>query len=396
MKYASGTVIVDGAIREVIVGDAVVQVEPKVFDLILYLIEARERVVTKEELVTAIWQGRFISDAAISSAVSAARRALRDNGREQRILRTVHGRGFRFIAPVVQVPEPVEAASATGTQKGIRQVIRYCRSADGTRIAYAIAGSGPPIVKAANWLHHLEFDWDSPVWRHYFAEFAAVNMLLRYDGRGMGLSDWNVTDFSLERQVEDLEAVVAASDIKKFALLGISQGCARSVIYAARHPERVTKLILIGGYARGWKRRDDADTAVLRNAMVDMIRVGWGRDNPAVHRMMTALYMPDAPPESQTWFSDLQRKTTSATNAAATIEEHGGLDLRDLLPRLKLPTLVIHARHDAGVPFSQGQELAAGIPGAQFAVLDTTNHILPATDPAWQRCARLIREFLAT
>jgi pimeloyl-ACP methyl ester carboxylesterase len=211
----------------------------------------------------------------------------------------------------------------------------------------------------------------------------------------MGLSEWNVADFSLDRQVEDLEAVVSASGLERFALLGISQGCAKSVVYAARHPERVKKLILLGGYARGWKRRDDKDMSVFRNATIEMIRVGWGRDNPAVRRMLTTLYMPDAPPESQSWFSDLQRKTTSGENAAATIDQHGDIDVRHVLPLVKQPTLVIHSRHDGGVPFEQGQELAAGIPGAQFAVLDTTNHILPATDPAWQRCARLIREFLA-
>jgi pimeloyl-ACP methyl ester carboxylesterase/DNA-binding winged helix-turn-helix (wHTH) protein len=393
MRYVSDAITIDAAAREILLGDIPVQVEPKVFDLILHLIQAHDRVVIKDELVAAVWQGRFISDAAISSAISAARRALGDSGSEQRILRTIHGRGFRFIAPVIAIPE--QASPAISGRGGIRQVIQYCRSADGTRIAYATAGSGPPLVKAANWLHHLEFDWESPVWRHYFAELASVNTFVRYDGRGMGLSDWNVTDFSLERQVEDLEAVVQASGVDRFALLGISQGCARSIVYADRHPEKVTKLILLGGYARGWKRRDDADLAVLRHATVEMIRVGWGRDNPAVRRMLTTLYMPDAPPESQTWFSELQRKTTNAENAAATIEQHGDIDLSDLLPRLKVPTLVIHARHDAGVPFAQGRELAAGIPGAQFAVLDTTNHILPVTDPAWERCVGLIREFLA-
>ncbi|WP_409758967.1 alpha/beta fold hydrolase [Aestuariivirga sp.] len=371
------------------------QVEPKVFDLILHLVEARDRVVTKDELVSAIWQGRFISDAAISSAVSAARRALGDSGQQQRILRTFHGRGFRFIGPIVEVQAGEQAAPSLTGHNDIRQVIQYCRSADGTRLAYALAGSGPPLVKAANWLHHLEFDWESPVWRHYFAELACLNTLLRYDGRGMGLSAWNVTDFSLERQVEDLEAVIAASGFEDFALLGISQGCAKSVVFAARHPERVRKLILLGGYARGWKHRDDKDMSVFRKAAIELIRVGWGRDNPAVRQMLTTLYMPDAPAESQSWFSDLQRKTTSGENAAGTIDQHGDIDIRDVLGKVKAPTLVIHSRHDAGVPFEQGQELAAGIPGAQFAVLDTTNHILPASDPAWHRCARLIREFLA-
>lgn len=179
MKYVLGATVIDAAAREIIAGNTAVQVEPKVFDLILHLVEARDRVVTKDEVVAAVWQGRFISDAAISSAVSAARRALGDNGQEQRILRTVHGRGFRFIGRIVEIADQAESRASVVNQKNIRQVIQYCRSIDGTRIAYAVAGSGPPLVKAANWLHHLEFDWESPVWRHYFAELASSNTLLR-------------------------------------------------------------------------------------------------------------------------------------------------------------------------------------------------------------------------
>ncbi len=250
-------------------------------------------------------------------------------------------------------------------------------------------------MKSANWLHHLEFDWESPVWRHFFQEFTSRNRLLRYDGRGMGLSSWEVDDFSFDRQMEDLEAVIEQAGLTRFALFGISQGCSTAVTYAARHPERVSKVVLLGGYARGWKCRGDPADAVMRQAALEMIRVGWGQDNPAVRQMFTALYMPDAPAESQRWFSDLQRKTTNGRNAAAILDVHGGIDVRAVLPQVRAPTLVIHARHDGGVPFDQGQELAAGIPGARFAVLDTTNHILPATDPAWNRCARLIQGFLA-
>ena len=275
------------------------------------------------------------------------------------------------------------------------QEIHYCHSGDGTRLAYALAGSGPPLVKAANWLHHLEFDWESPVWRHYFEELTSRHRLLRYDGRGMGLSAWDVADFSLERQVEDLSAVIDAAGFERFPILALSQGCAKAIVYAARNPERVSKLVLIGGYPKGWKRRANDDWAVMRKAAVEMIRVGWGSDNPAVRQMFTSLYMPDAPAESQRWFSDLQRKTTNAENAAATLEHHGDVDIGDQLARVRAPTLVIHARNDGGVPFDQGQDLAAGIPGARFAVLDTANHILPVTDPAWARCARLVQDFLA-
>lgn len=395
MRYVCDSFVIDPSARELVSAGGPVRVEPKVFDLILHLIETRDRVVSKDELVSVIWQGRFVSDAAVSSAVSAARRALGDDGHEQRILRTFHGRGFRFVGSVVEVGSDEDSSLTPQAAGGLGQEIRYCRSTDGSRIAYALAGSGPPLVKAANWLHHLEFDWESPVWRHYFTEFASQHRLLRYDGRGMGLSEWGVSDFSLERQMEDMETVIREAGFERFALIGISQGCSKAVTYAVRYPERVTRLVLLGGYARGWKRRGDPEASVLRQAAIEMIRVGWGRENPAVRNMFTTLYMPDAPAESQQWFSDLQRKTTSAENAAATLEHHGDVDVSELLPMVRVPTLVIHARHDAGVPFEQGQELAAGIPGARFVVLDTTNHILPATDPAWHRCARVIREFLA-
>jgi DNA-binding winged helix-turn-helix (wHTH) protein/pimeloyl-ACP methyl ester carboxylesterase len=396
MKYVFDRFSIDAAAREMLASGAPVPLEPKVLDLLVCLIELRDRVVSKDELIEAVWNGRIITDAAISSAVSAARRALGDDGHRQRYVKTLHGRGFRFVCPLVEVvSEPPGIAGLPRDVGGHRQEIRYCHSVDGTRIAYALAGAGPPLVKAANWLHHLEFDWESPVWRHIFEELTSRHRLPRYDGRGMGLSAWDVTDFSLERQLEDLTTVVDTVGLDRFAMLGLSQGCAKSVVYAARNPERVSRLVLLGGYARGWKRRGDPDMAVQRTAAIEMIRVGWGRDNPAVRQMFTSLYMPDAPAESQRWFSDLQRKTTSAANAAGTLECHGDVDIRDVLGQVKAPTLVIHSRHDGGVPFEQGQELAAGIPGARFAVLDTTNHILPATDPAWQRCARLIQDFLA-
>jgi pimeloyl-ACP methyl ester carboxylesterase/DNA-binding winged helix-turn-helix (wHTH) protein len=395
MKYVFDNFTIDVSARELLASSDPVPVEPKVLDLLVRLIDLRDRVVTKEELVEAVWNGRIISDAAISSAISAARRAIGDDGQRQRYVKTMHGRGFRFVGPVVEINAELRGPGATSQPPRYEQEIRYCHSLDGTRIAYALAGTGPPLVKAANWLHHLEFDWESPVWRHFFEELTRTHRLLRYDGRGMGLSSWNVSDFGLERQVEDLAAVVDAAGFERFPLLGLSQGCSKAIVYAVRNPDRVTKLLLLGGYARGWKRRGDPDMSVLRKAAIEMIRVGWGRENPAVRQMFTSLYMPDAPAESQRWFSDLQRKTTSAENAALTLDFHGEIDILDLLGQVKVPTLVIHARHDGGVPFEQGQELAAGIPGARFAVLDTTNHILLATDPAWARCARLIQEFLA-
>jgi pimeloyl-ACP methyl ester carboxylesterase len=394
IKYFFDSFILDTSVRELSVEGAAVKIEPKVFDLLLHLIENRDHVVSKDELVASIWEGRFISEAAVSSAVRSARKALGDDGKNQRYVRTMHGHGFRFIAPVVESRIAQATAQSADKDELPDQDIRFCHSADGTRIAYALAGSGPPLVKAANWLNHLEFDWESPVWKHFFKALADKHRLIRYDARGNGLSAWDVSDFSLERQIEDLEAVIDTVGLERFPLLGLSQGCAKAIVYAARHPERVTKLVLLGGYARGWWHRDDPDAVVVGEARCALIRNGWGSDNRAVRQMFTTIYMPDAPAESQGWFTDLQKKTTSPNNAAQILLAHGDVDIRAILPEIRTPTLVMHCRNDVGVPYAQGQELAAGIKGARFVTLDTANHILPVTDPAWARCMRLMDDFL--
>ena len=396
MQYFFDSFVLDTALRELSASDETVRIEPKVFELLLHLLENRHRVVSKDELVATVWDGRFISEAALSSAVRSARKALGDDGKAQRYIKTMHGHGFRFVAPVVEAG----AGSRTATDSGSDpsgppdQDIRFCHSVDGTRIAYALAGSGPPLVKASNWLNHLEFDWESPVWKHFFKELASNHCLVRYDARGNGLSSWEVSDFSLDRQVEDLETVVDTLGLERFPLLGLSQGCAKAVAYTARHPERVTKLILLGGYARGWRHRATPDTVVVGEARCALIRTGWGSNNKAIRQMFTTLYMPDAPAESQTWFTDLQKKTTSPHNAAEILLAHGNTDIRWMLPQIRTPTLVMSVRNDIAVPYTEGQELAAGIKGARFATLDSANHILPVTDPSWPRCVRLMRDFL--
>jgi pimeloyl-ACP methyl ester carboxylesterase len=280
-------------------------------------------------------------------------------------------------------------------QPAMHQEIRFCKASDGTQIAYASVGSGPPLVKAANWLNHLEFDWESPVWRHIFRSLSNDRALIRYDARGNGLSDWEVEDFSLERQVSDLESVVAAAKLDRFPLLGISQGCAISAEFAVRHPEKVTKLVLVGGYARGWNRMGVPDLVRQTEAMITLVGMGWGRDNPAFRQMFTSMFMPDAPPENQSWFNELQRITTTARNAVRLLRANGDVDMTDRLKEVRAPTLVLHARHDMRIPFDSGRELAGGIPGARFVSLDTSNHLMPETDPAWPTMLREISEFLS-
>jgi DNA-binding SARP family transcriptional activator/pimeloyl-ACP methyl ester carboxylesterase len=285
--------------------------------------------------------------------------------------------------------EVESAAAAPPVSRPAEQQVHFCRARDGVRLAYATAGAGPPLLKAWNWLTHTEFDWHSPVWRPMWNLLTAQHTLVRYDGRASGLSDWDVGDISFESMVEDLAAVVEASGLERFPLLGMSQGVAIAVAYAARHPERVERLILYGGYVRGWKQRADAADVAMRKALGTLIRLGWGK-------AFTSLFMPGAGSEQMQWFNDLQRHASSPKNAVRLFEAIGDVDVTAQLSRIRAPTLVIHCRDDANAPFAQGRELATGIPGARFLSLDSTNHFMLEQEPAWPVMAAHIREFLAT
>jgi pimeloyl-ACP methyl ester carboxylesterase len=276
----------------------------------------------------------------------------------------------------------------------LEQEVRFCRAGDGVRIAYATVGDGPPLVKTANWLNHLEFDWDSPLWRGLFRELASSYRLIRYDERGNGLSDWNVGDLSLDAFVHDLESVVDAAGLDSFSLLGISQGCAISIAYAVRHPERVRRLVLLGGYARGWARRGNAAEMDLRRAMLTFIKQGWGQNTPAFRQLWSSLYIPDGTPEQMDWFVELQRRSASPENASRLSLAFSEIDVRALLPRVSLPTLVLHARNDSVIPFEEGRILAAEIPGARLVVLEGRNHIPLEHEPAHEAFLRETRAFL--
>jgi pimeloyl-ACP methyl ester carboxylesterase len=273
------------------------------------------------------------------------------------------------------------------------QTIRFTKSSDGVRLAYAQSGSGETIVKAANWLSHLELDWQSPVWRHWFNFLSSAHTLLRYDARGCGLSDWSVSDLSLDAQVADLEAVVAAAGVDRFALLGISQGGAVAIEYACRHPERVSKLVLFGAFPYGWYKAGPT-TAQQARSLFGLIEAGWGQENPAFRQVFTSIFIPDASPEQEQWFGDLMRVTSKPAIAARILDAYGEVDIRHRLAAVAAPTLVVHCRHDAAIPFKLGRELATGIPGAQFVELDSRNHVLLEEEPAWARFRAVVDEFL--
>jgi len=280
-------------------------------------------------------------------------------------------------------------------EKKARQRIRYLTTSDGVKLAWAEAGEGPLVIKAANWLTHLEHEWESPVWQHWIRFFADNFRFLRYDERGCGMTDWNVGDLSFERWVEDLEAVVAAAaPSEPFALLGISQGAAVCVAYAVRYPERVSRLILYGGYARGWRSRGQPEGEREYQAIVDLARAGWGRDNPAFRRVFTSRFIPGATEEQIGWFTELCRTTTSPESAAKLLIARAEVDVVDQLSHVQAPTLVIHAREDAVCPVAEGRLLASAIPRAEFVELDSKNHILLESEPGWDRFRKAVQEFM--
>ena len=275
------------------------------------------------------------------------------------------------------------------------QQIRYCKSPDGVQIAYAISGKGPPILRAAHWMSHLQYEWESPVWRHWINSLSKGNTLIRYDERGNGLSDWNASDLSFAAMVCDLESVADANSLSEFPLLGVSQSCAVSVAYAVRHPERVSHLVLYGGYAKGWRKRGDRHEIDTHEAMTTLIREGWGKDNPAFRQLFTETFIPGASREQMAWFNDLQKETASPDNASRLHYSFGDMDVSDILGDVSVPTLVLHARNDAAVPFEQGKALAAGIPGARFVDLNSANHILLSDEPAFADFVREVRSFIS-
>lgn len=365
-------------------GDGVIRVEPQVFDVLTQLVSNHHRFVSKEELFDSVWGGRFVGEAALTSRIKAARRALGDDGESQLYIRTVRGRGYQFVGTLIaDAPAPAEPAPVEPPPP--RQHIAFCHAADGVRLAYAVAGDGPPLVRAANWMTHLGYDVESPVWSHWVRDLSLRYRFIRYDERGCGLSDWEATDFTFDDWVADLESVVEALGLKRFPLLGVSQGGAVAVAYAARHPERVSKLVLCGAYARGRAVRavdDDEKRAAALD--LDLARVGWGRDDPAFRQVFAAQFLPDGSRADWAAFDQLQRRTTSPDNAVRFLDEFSRIDVRDLAREVSCPTLIMHSRDDRRVPMQFGEELAALIPGSRLVSLASNNHLLTATEPAWQ------------
>lgn len=398
MLYEFGEFSLDTKRHELRRGSEPQHLEPQVYAVLCHLLEHHDRLVTSKELMGHVWGNRFVTPGTLNSRIKALRQALGDDGAAQRVIQTVHGRGFRVSVEVRTIHDAQAASAATaasGASGAARQQILFCRAHDGARVAYAKSGDlgAPPLVKPANWLTHLEFDWDSPVWRHWLTEMGRGHTLIRYDVRGGGLSDHDAKDLSFESWVRDLEAVVDAEGLERFSLLGISQGCAVAIAYAVRHPERVDKLVLYGGYAIGRRLRSSPQEDLERTLLQALIRVGWGRDNPAFRQVFGTLFLPEGTPEQHQWFNDLA-KSMPVESALRVRETTDWIDVRREAAEVRAPALVLHARGDGMIPFEIGRQLAAHIPGARFVPLESRNHVLLETEPAWARFLEEVRAFL--
>lgn len=319
-------------------------------------------------------------------------------GVANRLQAMAHARTKDLFEAQGLTPGPATNATVTATsplRSKANQRISFCRSRDGTRIALAIAGSGPPLVKVANYMSHLEHDWNSPVWMHWLEELSSQHTLITFDERGSGLSDWDVEELSFESWVEDLEAVLDTVGLRRFPLFAMSQAGAVAVAYAARHPERVSRLVLLGAYARGWLNRDlTEDQVEEERLMIGLMKIGWGRENPAFRQVFATQLFPEATTEELRALEKQMRVSVSPENAVRLESEMHRIDVRDLAPGVQAPTLILHARRDEGVPFEEGRLLASLIPKAQFVALDSKNHLLTANEPAWRDFLVVFREFL--
>jgi pimeloyl-ACP methyl ester carboxylesterase/DNA-binding winged helix-turn-helix (wHTH) protein len=376
----------DVAERRLLRSGELVPLHAKVFDTLCILVEKPGRLIRKDELMQRLWPDSVVEENNLDHNISKLRRALQDGANGQKFIETVPRQGYRFVAEVQQLPvssilRTVDAS--TEAEPVAEQEIRTFTTSDGVRIAYTLGGSGPPIVRTIDWLNHLDFEWKNPLRRCWFSEVMGHNTLLRYDQRGSGLSDWNIDDFSFERSLADFEELISAVGWDRFVLVGNCQGGPIGAAYAARHPERVTKLVLVRTFARGWPPPGSMMTEQF-SAMLTLIRLGWGRDNPAFRQLFTTLFRPDASPEEAEWMNEFQRITSTPDNAARMMSGLPKLDITDILPKVSCPTLVIHSRDDAVVPVSEGRLIASRIRGARFVELPSRSHEVVPGEPAWQ------------
>ena len=378
----------DPSRRELTRAGAAIAVEPQVFDVIAYLIRNRERVVTKDDLLDAIWSGRVVSESTLTTRINAARRALNDSGEQQRLIRTVARKGFRFIGEVREQRVSAPSRSAMPAQN---QEITFCTTSDGVSIAVSTCGDGPPLVKVGTWLTHVEHDWRTPVWGPFYARLAEHFRLIHYDPRGCGLSERNPVEISFEGLVRDLTAVVDACRLDRFSLLCFSQGAGVGCAFAAANPERVSRIVISGGFPLGWHKRGSEAEIATREAMITLIKHGWGQDNPAFRQVFHTRMWPDLTAEQMSAFDELQRYSATPESAIRIQHAVGEIHVVGLLAKITAPTLVIHSR--GGRQYSDRNGVNAGTRNSPSA-LPRNRQPQPHSDGARGRLAALHRRNL--
>jgi pimeloyl-ACP methyl ester carboxylesterase/DNA-binding winged helix-turn-helix (wHTH) protein len=389
--------------RELRRGTKPIAVEPLVFDLLEYLIRNRDRVVSKDDLIAGVWRGRIVSESTLASRLNAARHAVGDSGEQQRLIRTISRKGRRFVGEVREEQSPRHGSGQVPAKQDETsppmpsdvQAISFCRTKDGVNLAVATVGNGPVLVVASYWLGHVEHDWHNLVVAPWLHRLSRTRRLVRYDCRGSGLSDRNVSDMSLETFRDDLEAVVDSLQLQQFCLLGVSAGAALAIAYAARHRQRVSKLALAGGYALGRNKRGSSQTADEAKAFITMLRSGWGDNKSLFWRSYVSFFLPSASPEQLESWLDYMRAGLAIDAAELGRTAQDNIDVHDLLPLVRAPTIVFHSVRDKLVPFEQGRVIASSIPNAKFVALDSENHVLLPQEPAFAKYMDELDAFLA-
>ena len=390
-RYFFGNCVLDVDERRLLRDNEEIRLRGKLFDTLRLLVENAGKLVRKDAFMESVWPDSVVEDNNLDYCISQLRKLLDPS----KYIETVQRHGYRFTAPVKKVASSAASpAVGAGNQPAslLRQEIRFSVTEDGVRLAWASIGEGPPLVKASNWLTHLDFEWGSPIWQHWWTELSKHHRVIRYDERGNGMSQRDVPEVSFETWVRDLETVVDAAGLDRFSLLGISRGGAIAVAYAARHPERVSKLILYGAFPVGLYHYGSAEEIEARQALISLTRLGWGHHHPAFCRLFTNRFIPNSTPVHENWFDDLQRVSTSGENAARLLDVDSGIDVRPLLPQLRVPTLILHCDRDQVIVPERGRDLAARIPNARYVSLPSANHLLLADEPAWEM---LLQEFSA-
>jgi pimeloyl-ACP methyl ester carboxylesterase/DNA-binding winged helix-turn-helix (wHTH) protein len=386
-KYLFGNYLLDVGERRLLRDNEDIRLRGKPFDTLCVLVENGGKLVRKDAFMESVWPDSVVEDNNLDYCISQLRKLFQP----AKYIETVPRHGYRFLGDVIIPPSHGQLEPSDQPPGSSDQSVEFFTTSDGVRIAYHIGGQGPVLVRTIHWLNHLDFEWKTPLRRQWLSEVMRHNTLVRYDQRGSGLSDWNVSDFSFERTVQDFEELVDAAGLEKFSILGGCQGAAVAIAYAVRHPERVTKLIINGTFANGWPAPGPGAQEHLE-AMLTLIRSGWGRDNPAFRQLWTTLFRPDADSVEAAWLNELQRVSSSPENAAHMIAEFPNIRVLDMLPKISCPTLVLHSRDDGAVPVQEGKLIAARIRGARFVELASRSHMVAPGDAGWEQ---LVQEFSA-